>query len=106
DLEIGGANRHGVDAHQDLGLAWNRHRLVLEDELTRIAEHPCLHGVGDRERSAGPHSGRSIHLVLLAQKSQCSIDREPPTALASGPPLVPIAPHYPSNGGSSLVSPI
>ena len=65
DLQIGGADRDRVDAHQHLGALRHRHRLVRELQLARIAEHPCLHGVGDGHVRAGLHAGGRAHLALL-----------------------------------------
>ena len=57
DLEIGGADRDRIDAHQHLGALRHRHRLVRELEFAGIAEHPGLHRVGDRKILAGLHAG-------------------------------------------------
>src|SRR5262245_13213323 len=65
DLEIGGADRNRVDAHEHLGLLRHRYRLLLQSELAGIAEHPGLHGVGDRIVLAGLHSGGCVHQALL-----------------------------------------
>ncbi len=61
DLEIGRADRHCVDAHEHLGLLRHRHRLRPERQLAGIAQHPGLHGVGDRKVLAGLHSGGRVH---------------------------------------------
>ena len=56
-VEVGGADRDRIDAHQHLGLLRHRHRLVLQRELAGIAQHPRLHRVGNREVLARLHSG-------------------------------------------------
>ena len=47
DLQVGGADRHGIDAHQHLGAARHRHRLLHQAELAGIVQHPGLHLVRD-----------------------------------------------------------
>ena len=64
-LQIGGADRDRVDAHQHLGLARHRHRLLLEDELAGIAQHPRLLLVGNGEVLRGLHAWGCIHGTLL-----------------------------------------
>ena len=76
DLEVGRADRDRVDAHQHLGLLRHRHRLVLQAELAGIAEHPCLHGVGDRVVLARLHSGRRVHR-LSSRRSAGSSHLDP-----------------------------
>src|SRR5262249_36361402 len=61
DLEIGGADRDRVDAKEDLGLLRHRHRLVLQQQLSWIAEHPRLHALRDRIVLVGLHSGWRVH---------------------------------------------
>ena len=63
-LEVGRADRDRVDAHQNFGAARHRHRLFAKRELARIAQHPCLHGFGNRELRAGLHTRRN-HRALL-----------------------------------------
>src|SRR5207342_1170214 len=53
DLQIGGADGDGVDAHENLGALRHGNRLVREREVAGIAEHPGLHGVGDGKVRAG-----------------------------------------------------
>jgi hypothetical protein len=61
DLEIGGADRNRIDAHEHLGLGGHRHLLVDELELARIADDPSLHGLGNREILARLDAGGRIH---------------------------------------------
>ena len=72
DLEIGRADRDRVDAHQHLGLLRHRYRLVPEQQLAGIAEHPCLHGVGDGIIRARLYSGWRVHLVPFDACSRAS----------------------------------
>ena len=61
DLEVGGADRDRVDAHQHFGALGHRHRLFRKLQFAGIAEHPGLHLVGDREIRARLHAGALIH---------------------------------------------
>ena len=62
DLEIGGADRDCVDAHQHFRLLRHRHRLLPDAELARIAEHPGVHAVGNRKFVVvGLHARRCVH---------------------------------------------
>ena len=45
DVEIGGADRAGVDADKDFGALRHRRQLLREDQLLGIAEHPRAHRV-------------------------------------------------------------
>jgi hypothetical protein len=47
DFQIGGADRHGVDANQNLGARRRGNRFVFKRQLTGIAKHPGLHGRGN-----------------------------------------------------------
>ena len=49
NLEIGRADRHGVDSHQHLGCRRLRYRLVDEQYLVRSAQYPSLHPVRDTD---------------------------------------------------------
>ena len=49
DLDVGGADGDGVDAHQHFGAAGFGHRLFDQAEFVRAAQHPGLHGLGNRE---------------------------------------------------------
>jgi len=64
DLEVGGADRDRVDAHQHFGPARHRHRLVDQLELIGIAQHPGLHRVGDGQIGARLHAGGCVHRGL------------------------------------------
>src|SRR5579885_2350356 len=68
DLEIGGADGDGVDAHQHFRLLRHRHRLLSDAELARVAEYPGAHHVGDRKFVVvGLHAGRCVHVSLQKQ---------------------------------------
>src|SRR5437667_355934 len=58
DLKVGGADRYGVDTHQDFGALGHRNRLLRELKLAGIAENPGLHRVGDREILARFHTAQ------------------------------------------------
>ena len=62
DLEIGRADRDRVDAHQHLGPLRHRHRLVRQRQLAGIAEHPCLHGVRDRDSPCSSSRRRGAYI--------------------------------------------
>ena len=72
DLEIGRADRDRVDAHQHLGLLRHRHRLVPQQQLAGIAEHPCLHGVGNGIIRARFYSSWRVHRVPFDACSRAS----------------------------------
>jgi hypothetical protein len=61
DLEIGSANRHRVDTHQNFGALGHRNRLLRELKFAGITEHPRLHGVGDRKILSRFHTGPAKH---------------------------------------------
>ena len=46
DLEIGRADRNGLDAGQYLGACRNGHRLFVQHELLGITQHPGFHRSG------------------------------------------------------------
>src|SRR6516165_5469540 len=49
NLDVGGANRDCVDPHKHLRGSGLRHGLFDQHQFFRVAEHPRLHGVWDRE---------------------------------------------------------
>src|SRR5215472_4744606 len=61
DFKIGGADRHRVDANENLGALGHRDWLLRQLQLTGIAEYPGFHGVGDREILVRFHPGPAIH---------------------------------------------
>src|SRR5262249_40134859 len=63
DFEIGGADRDGVDTNQHFATFWYRYRLVLQFELTGIAENPSFHLVRDRKVPARSHASGRIHSI-------------------------------------------
>ena len=61
DLQVGGADRHRIDAHQHLGALGHRHRLFRQLEFAGVAQHPGPHRVGDRYILARLYAGAAIH---------------------------------------------
>jgi hypothetical protein len=66
NLQIGGADRDRIDAHQNLGALGHRNRFLRELKLAGIAEHPGFHRVGDRKILVVRfHTGPAIHVSFL-----------------------------------------
>jgi len=61
DLEVGGADRHRVDAHQRFGPPRNRGGLVAQEQFVGAAQNPGLHLRGHRDIGRGLDAGRVVH---------------------------------------------
>ena len=88
-VEVGGADGDRVDPQQHLRSGRHRDGLLRQDQLSGIAQHPRLHGFGDREIPARGHSGRHVHPTLL--KSGAMI-RDPESEAEISPSSDPLHP--------------
>ena len=87
DVEVGRADRHRIDAHQHLGPGRNRHRLLGEDQLLRVAQHPGPHLVRHGPTCCGQSSRRQVRTWNLnASASVQALDKHMlPAILGLGP---------------------
>ena len=86
-VEIGGADRDRVDAHQHLGLLRHRHRLVRRVSSPGSPSTQAFMVSGNREVLAGLHAGGCIHRVSSrhGRKVGCGkLGLDPPPDTSSG----------------------
>ena len=67
-VEVGGADGDRVDAHQHLGLAGHRHRLVRQHEIAGAVQHPRLHGGGNGKAVAAARrpARAPMHVLIMS----------------------------------------
>ena len=96
DVEVGGADRHRIDAHQHLGRARHRHRLLDELEFAGIAQHPGAHPAPGWENSGSVLTPAGAYMEAPPAR-----DREPLGALR--PPPARRTPSGTGSGGVGAV---
>jgi hypothetical protein len=61
DLEVGGADRNGVDPDQNFRAPRHWGGLVAEEEFVRVSQNPGFHSPGDEKFRRSRNAGRIVH---------------------------------------------